>query len=691
MARLHDREVSIKAPSRFLQALFRWCDGNRTLSEVAVLADTKWPSSRFNEFVRAMLECGVLTDARFAVMDMLADVQRHRDRLAELHVPGAESASPSAACLPQASELDIRLGPPRTGALAALATVLQELDAASCAMATPHAHAQPLHAAVVLREAVDGIDPGVFHVIFCGDYILLRPAAALDAGLLLGATASPYEVSCSMGALVVFAGGRLSAEQPLCPACPADRALVVAGAALERMRARADMLALPWQSTLVRDADSMRTLCAVDRGVLADAILFGKSCSPSSEHIPPARRGIDLWWIGSGTDLLGYHIAEAAVHSKDKREPGWGRSTDAQLACAKAVSEAVERYAFSHPPEDLLRVAGHKLARKLEPTAIVRYSQAQYRQRRGTLAPYDDDIERLWVAGKDWDTSDELWIPADCVYSGADLPVADRSSILMRQTSSGCASDTFLATALERAGLEVVERDAFARHWLAQQPGVSLAAASVPASLASRIDAIKDRGLEIDLCVLQGNLGPVVLVMLTSMRQGFCAAATACGDSALHSVERALAEAEVAALGRSVHTHVERLAARSVRRPIDHANLYGQRRYHRRAHAISRGTRMMDFEALEKSWPASLFERLGQASGAALSPSFSSSASSLSARAAWVDMTRDDAPLSLDGQPIRTVRVLIPGAIPIGFGYDALPRGMGTACARGGSFPHPLS
>jgi ribosomal protein S12 methylthiotransferase accessory factor len=688
VVRLRDREVSIKAPARFLQALFRWCDGHRSLSEIAVLADAKLTGSRFNEFVRAMLECGVLTDERFAVIDMLADVQRHREQLAEPHVPGAQLAPPSTACLPQENELDIRLGPPRTGVLEVLGAVLRELDAASRAMATPHAHAQPLHAAVVLREAVDDIAPGAFHVIFCDDNVLLRPAAALDMGLLLGATASPYQISCSMGAVVVFAGGRLSAEPPL---CPADRALVVAGAAIERMRARAGMLELTWQSALVRDADSMRTLCAVDRGVLADAILFGKSRSSSGERIPAARCGIDLRWIGTGADLLGYHIAEAVVHSNDRREPGWGRSTDAQLACAKAVSEAVERYAFSHPPQDLLRAAGRQLACKLNPTAIVRYSQDQYRQKRGTLAPYDDDIERLWVAGKDWHTGDELWIPADCVYSGADLPLVDRPFMLMRQTSSGCASDTSLATALERAGLEVVERDALARHWLAQQAGVSLAPGSVPASLASRIDAIKDRALEIDLCVLQGDLGPVVLVLLTSVPQGFCVAATACGDSALHSVERALAEAEVAALGRSAHMQVERLAARSVRRPLDHANLYGQRRYHRRAHVISRGTRTMDLEVLERNWPASLAERLGRVSGAALSPSLSSLAASPSGRAAWVDMTRDDAPLSLDGQPIRTVRVLIPGAIPIGFGYDALPRGMGAACARGGSFPHPLS
>jgi hypothetical protein len=57
----------------------------------------------------------------------------------------------------------------------------------------------------------------------------------------------------------------------------------------------------------------------------------------------------------------------------------------------------------------------------------------------------------------------------------------------------------------------------------------------------------------------------------------------------------------------------------------------------------------------------------------------------------WVDLTRGDAPLSLDGRPIHAVRVLVPNAIPIAFGYDALPRGMSaTAPVARGRFPHPL-
>ena len=47
--------------------------------------------------------------------------------------------------------------------------------------------------------------------------------------------------------------------------------------------------------------------------------------------------------------------------------------------------------------------------------------------------------------------------------------------------------------------------------------------------------------------------------------------------------------------------------------------------------------------------------------------------------------------IELDGRPIRTVRVLVPGCIPLAFGFGALPEGMVThrvsAAAR---FPHPL-
>ena len=665
-ARLADREISVRAPARFLRALFDWCDGNRTLADIAAFADAKWPNSRFKEFLREMLECGVLVDAHFSLVDALIDARQQRERLTpSSKFPSGPSTPENTIVLPS---------------MAVLAAVLGELFCNANAAADPQAdealHAPPVRAAVALREPMDGIGPGIFHVTYADAELLWQPAGPLDEAALLSLTASPYAVARSPIALVLFAGVRFSAEGNM---FPADMALVAAGAAIQRMRSRAGKLGLQWQPIHVVDAEAMRDLCCVERSTLVDMVLLGASAPQRSEPAAPGHRAISVRWLGAGEELQGSFVAEAVVHSGEKPEKGWGRSTDARLACAIAVSEAVERYSFRHPPAELRCAQGRQLDNKLDPRSLARFAEDQYRRAHEALVPYSDDLERLWITGKELDTGNSLWIPADCVYNGSDLPAPYRPRMLMRQTSSGCASDVSLATALERAGLEIVERDALARHWLAQQPGTGILLDSLPPPLLSRINEMHARGCEVDVSILQNGLGPVALVAITSPANGFCSIATVCGNSAMHALERALREAQITVLARLARAHAPRapsIAARAVRTPLDHAHLFSQRAHYRKAHAIVRGSRTTSFSTAERAWPASLADRLNSSSD--------------HPAAAWVDMTRSDAPLSLDKQVIRTVRVLIPGAVPIAFGYDALPRGMGAVWTAGGKFPHPL-
>ncbi|MDP9933601.1 YcaO-like family protein [Variovorax paradoxus] len=665
VVRLPERELSVRAPARFLRALFDWCDGRRTFAEVVALAEAKWPDSRFEEFLREMLECGVLVDAHFALLNALSDERRQREQL-----------TPSSKFSPAPSEGESATVLP---SMAALTTLLGELFCSASALAVPLVEERrptPLRAAVALREPINGKGPGIFHVTRPNAELLWRPAGPLDEAALLSLAASPYAVSRSPIVLIVFAGGRFSTEGHM---LPADMALMAAGAAMQRMRSRAQELGLQWQPIHVLDAEAMRALCGIERSAFVDMVLIGASAPGQTKPAAPAPRAITVRWRGAGDELRGSFVAEAVVHSKEKPEKGWGRSIDARVACAIAVSEAVERYCFRHPHAELRCAQGRQFDSKLDPRSLAQFSEDQYRRAHGLLVPYSEDLEHLWITGKDLDTGNSLWVPADCVYSGSDLPAPCRSRMLMRQTSSGCASDVSLSTALERAGLEIVERDALARHWLAQQPGTGILLNSLPQTLQSQVNELHARGCEVDVCILNGSLGPVMIVAVTSPAKGFCAIATVCGNSAKHALERALREAQITALvklARAPEPSASRVAVRAVRTPLDHAQVFSQRTHYRKAHAITRGPRTTTFSSVEREWPDSLEERLKRCADRPM--------------AAWVDMTRSDAPLSLDGQAVRTVRVLIPGAVPIAFGYDALPRGMGAACVPRGRFPHPL-
>jgi len=137
-----------------------------------------------------------------------------------------------------------------------------------------------------------------------------------------------------------------------------------------------------------------------------------------------------------------------------------------------------------------------------------------------------------------------------------------------------------------------------------------------------------------------------------------------------------LSEAEVAAWTRLSGAASKTLRPAEVRTPRDHADLYASARYYRRADALLGKGRTASYKDVTHAWPtdaSALFERLHAAGRGAL----------------WADLTLADAPLTLDSSAIRTVRVMIPGAVPISFGHDRMPLGMLKA-DRKGLFPHPF-
>ena len=220
---------------------------------------------------------------------------------------------------------------------------------------------------------------------------------------------------------------------------------------------------------------------------------------------------------------------------------------------------------------------------------------------------------------------------------------------------------------------EVIERDALARHWLAQAPGTTVLRSSWPSDISGRIARLEGWGCQVSIQVLDQKLGPVVLVVIESEARGFSAVGTACGRDAFSSLERGLAEAEVVAAVRLRQVQPPKVNARDVRKPMEHSDLHSQRRHCRRARALTHNGRQEAWSSTERRWPRDLERRLN--------------AQDL----LWVDLTPFDAPLGPESQELHTVRVLIPGTVPIAFGYDAIPRGAFGAVTPAARFPHPMA
>jgi ribosomal protein S12 methylthiotransferase accessory factor len=119
-----------------------------------------------------------------------------------------------------------------------------------------------------------------------------------------------------------------------------------------------------------------------------------------------------------------------------------------------------------------------------------------------------------------------------------------------------------------------------------------------------------------------------------------------------------------------------------VRSAEDHTVLYARRRYFRRADFLARPSGKVRMSKIAPGGPKNArqlyagIRRMGM-------------------RIVWIDMTPERAALAQGRTPLHVVRVIVPGLVPISFGFGEEPAGMKRLHAAGAGirepvFPHPL-
>lgn len=660
-------ELDVRAPRHFLKGLLDWCDGDRSLSEVATLAQQKWGASAFPDFLRAMLASGLLVDASTVALRALTSF--------------------SAAGHPCVEEFEIDWSVvceparwPRTRVPGLRDSGLSEaLELVAPALLSP-GHGSPDRAGAGLLRffvfAPEGPSSDCLRGVCLGQtegqvavHARSEPLKWRD---IYRAIANPESLRQVHALLVMTAAPAAMTDEG--PRVRARRQLFCAGAALQRADDALRWMPFEVSQDIEFDAFRLSRLC----GVAAHEII---GCASIRSPVPPAlasQPSLKLRWMPAmpvdGSEAV-THVARAElVGANTAGIVGWGRSPDAKTACDIAVSEIVERYSYRRVSLPLTYARGTTLALSVDPRRWVLFADEQYANDQLGVSTYDPVEARHWVKGKELGGEGDVWLPAECIFSIGSLPLEARSAPLMRVTSSGCASDVNAAIACERAAYEVIERDAFLRHWLAQQPCIEVSQASLSADLAARVTSASKVGFRVILGVVQGDLGPVAVAGVTSQARGFFVLGSACAASAEESLSRALIEATVAAKARMLGVPRQKLKPSSIRSPDDHGNLYAQREHFKRALAIFDGGSSESLRALETRWPHNVKERLRSAGKPAC----------------WVDLSAAESPRALNSQRIHTVRVLIADTIPIAFGADAVPRGMARFVKRG-IFPHPLA
>lgn len=371
-----------------------------------------------------------------------------------------------------------------------------------------------------------------------------------------------------------------------------------------------------------------------------------------------------------------FELAHAHVAWPDGSESeGWGRDADLQLAGLKAAAEAVERHACARLPATAMEARAAALAAWMAPQAIVRYESSQQLP----FACFDPAQLRWWVPATRVDDARQHHVLADCVCLPEAFAAPYRARLVTWATSSGCATGSSLADAIGRATLELVERDAFLRHWLRQEPGHALRVDSLPGWAAQRIAALRERGCLAGLQWLGLGVVPVLLAWAQHRRQWFTCVGAGCAFDAEEALATALNELETPALARIDGVPEVEIAPAAVRGPADHGALYATRAHFRDADAVlapdAGETRSFDEVAMALPRDAGELYALLHERGHPV---------------CWVDLTVPAAANLVDGLPLHTVRALAPGLVPMAFGHGLLPLGMLDSIHPGGRRVHPF-
>lgn len=159
--------------------------------------------------------------------------------------------------------------------------------------------------------------------------------------------------------------------------------------------------------------------------------------------------------VSAADELIGADLGSA------RNVGGSGRSREDAIGAA--VGEAVERYSASYVPRERLveATAAELGSRAADPASFALFADSQHARPGFPYSLFTEHTRILWVDGVDLGTGEQAWLPAELVFL-SDLAPGTRIGY---STSSGLACSASADDALERALLELLERDAFMLAW----------------------------------------------------------------------------------------------------------------------------------------------------------------------------------------------------------------------------------
>lgn len=335
-----------------------------------------------------------------------------------------------------------------------------------------------------------------------------------------------------------------------------------------------------------------------------------------------------------------------------------GRSKDKEQAKVKAIAEATEWFVCGHVIEsNLVEGSFNDIGDSaVTPQSIISYLPDQFEK----IQPFDPNAMYQWFKAKEMFTNTERLVLADLIFFPYFPKYGKRYAF---SNSSGVAAHITVEHAIEHAVLENIEREAFMVNWLNFLKRSLIEIESLPRDLRKRIGALKQIGFRVGIIDITLDLTPVVMVVVTRNNPPFLSCSTASGYDIVQILDRAIMEAEA-----SVYCHMKNGSSRvilmpqEVTRTMDHGAFYENVDRIKYAEFLfgdnNQQTTLLDMKSDTTIHSANeLYGAIRNSGLTILTVHFTEQA-------------------ELRYLPYEVVRVLIPGIVPMNFGYGVEPLGL---------------
>src|SRR5215207_2317508 len=353
---------------------------------------------------------------------------------------------------------------------------------------------------------------------------------------------------------------------------------------------------------------------------------------------------------------------------------GFGAGPSAELARLRATMECIERYAQFAPQNPPVAVVDTYASLKeiaISPSECGLYSSAQYATQNFGFAPFSEHTPLEWVEVLDLLSGAKRLVPVEFVYPRVLLT----RSRLVAETSNGTAAHVNQDSAVVAAACEVVERDSVMLFWYRQPRTAAMPIEAIPApQLRDELRTVQAMGFLIKVCYLVYDVG-IPCFLIVALKGNNFAYGLGCHPSWRQALGHAVTELgqSLVALRKRSRNASEYRFLPDIRTPEDHYALYNRKPFHDvLRHYLTRMSGVKE----PGHWDATEDESSGDTGTL---EHLIETLASLDYRIYTCDLT----PAVLKNCGVHVTRVLVPGLIPIHFGYDRLRLGCGRLWKAG--------